>query len=482
MLLALALLAACDKTDDHDHDDTDVEDTDPVEPDDTDVVVDDTDDGAAAPTYTFASRFGDGSSVAYDGQTFRLILIEDLKSHVGGMTSRLDGGWFPAAGDVTAELQFYLAFDSETSGGLAHGRATTPGPVQTTYDDLSSGKDLWGKLAGNDAVGQHEDWTTALLGAPGYTSPEGLVRAWVAELDAAAVAWSNGDYPLAPGGGAVASVYLTADGRDLQQLLQKFLLGAVAWSQAADDYLDDDLEGKGLNADNTAAEDGKPWSPLEHAWDEGFGYLGAARTYGGWDDALIAGAAVLDDHPTDGAIDLLTEATFGHATAAAKRDLGADIPQDWTADVWAAFVDGRALITAADGPLDPTQFGQLTQHRDDALSAWERTLAASVVHYLNALIVDTEKVGAGDYSFSDHAKHFSELKGYALSLQFNPHSAMSDEDQVTLHALLRAAPELGDATARAAYVADLLEARTMIGDAWGFPDENLGDDHGLSGW
>jgi hypothetical protein len=471
MLFALALLAACDNPDA----------SDPVTPDDTDVA-DDTDVPGAVTTYDFDSRFGDGSSVAYDGQTFRLILIEDLKSHVGGLTSRLDSGWFPAAGDVTAELEFYLAFDSETSGSVAHGRATTPAPLQTSYDELSSGKDLWGKLAGNDAVGQHEDWTTALLGAPGHSSPEGLVRAWVAELDAAAVAWSNGDYPRAPGGGAVASVYVTADGRDLQQLLQKFLWGAIAWSQTADDYLDDDLEGKGINGDNTAAEDGKPWSALEHAWDEGFGYLGAARSYGGWDDALSAGAAVLDDNPADGAIDLLTEATFGHATAAAKRDLGAVLPQDWTADLWAAFVDGRALITATDGALDATQKGQLTQHRDDALLAWERTLAASAVHYLNAVIVHTNKVGAADYSFSDHAKHFSELKGYALSLQFNPHSAMSDEDQATLHALLRAAPELGDADARADYVADLLEARTMIGDAWSLPAQNLGGDDGLGGW
>jgi hypothetical protein len=59
---------------------------------------------------------------------------------------------------------------------------------------------------------------------------------------------------------------------------------------------------------------------------------------------------------------------------------------------------------------------------------------------------------------------------------------MSDEDQATLHALLRAAPELGDADARADYVADLLEARTMIGDAWSLPAQNLGGDDGLGGW
>ena len=42
---------------------------------------------------------------------------------------------------------------------------------------------------------------------------------------------------------SVLPVHITAEGLDLQQLTQKFLLGAVNFSQGTDDYLDDDIDG-----------------------------------------------------------------------------------------------------------------------------------------------------------------------------------------------------------------------------------------------
>ncbi|MCA9625143.1 MAG: hypothetical protein KC731_39235, partial [Myxococcales bacterium] len=39
----------------------------------------------------------------------------------------------------------------------------------------------------------------------------------------------------------IPQVYVTTTGIDLQQLIQKFLLMGVAYSQGADDYLDDDV-------------------------------------------------------------------------------------------------------------------------------------------------------------------------------------------------------------------------------------------------
>ena len=62
---------------------------------------------------------------------------------------------------------------------------------------------------------------------------------------------------------------------------------------------------------------------------------------------------------------------------------------------------------------------ELKAHRDAALSAWEKAIAATVVHYINDVIGDME---AEDYSFYDHAKHWSEMKGFALSFQFNRRS------------------------------------------------------------
>jgi hypothetical protein len=436
--------------------------------------------GPIGEDYAFESRFDAEDSVAYDGQVFRHLLIEATADHIGGLTARIDAGWTPAPGDVAAEIEFYLAFDSETSGAQPHGLAFDPAALQTTWDEVSTGKDLLGKIAGNDEVGQHEDWSTAFAGASaGVTTPESQIRAWIQEIDDAAVARAAGTLPTSPEG-APLPVHVTADGRNLEELVAKLLRGSIAFSQGADDYLDDDEAGKGLLSDHEVAEDGANHTALEHAWDEGFGYFGAARSYGDWtDDEIAAGALDVDG---DGAIDLLAEVSYGHSGNAAKRDLGAVAPTDLTADAWRAFYEGRALITSWDGNPDDAGLAELVAHRDAAMAAWGASIAASAVHYVNDVLKDQATVGTDAYDFEGHAKHWSELKGFALSLQFDPRSPLTDEQQVALHALLGDGPVLGDADARAAYAADLVEARALIGAAFGFDTANLGDDDGQNGW
>jgi hypothetical protein len=484
--LTLLVVAACKgDTDDTgeklDTADTVPDDTSTEETDDTS----DTDDKADA--YAF-SRYGSDSSVAYDGQIARHLLIVDLTRYVGGLTARLNGGsYFPEAGEVRGDLEFYYRFDSAVGGEVPFLYAPTPAALQTTYNDVSVGKDLAGKIAGNDATGQHKAWATDFVGygTPGQYSPEGLTLAWLDELDAAAVAWANGDIPLGPTGEPVPNVFVTADGRDLQQLLQKFLTGAVAYSQGTDDYLDDATENHGLNTPN--ARDGEnPWTKLEHQWDEGFGYFGAARHYGNWDDSLIAGAAAEDTWDADGKIDLLTEVSWGHSTNAGKRDLGADpsAPTDLTGAAWEGFVKGRAVIAAAEGELSAEERTELLRWRDQAVSNWEMAIVATVVHYLNDCMQDLAKAGTADYDFGAHAKHWSELKGFALSLQFNPHSPLTAEEFAQLHALIGDAPVLPNAgeTAVQAHIEDLREARGLLADVFAIDAANVGDEEGTNGW
>lgn len=433
--------------------------------------------------YDFDSRFTDGSSVGYSGQVFRHLLVTEMKSHIGGLTARVDEGWFPESGEVVEELEFYLAFDSDSSGQVPLTFSCDPTCAQAVFDDVSTDKDLWGKLAGNDPVGQTVDWnSTGVVGWSSTPTPTELVEDWVAQIDDQAVARSVGDIGMGPDGAPLEAVYLTEDGQDLQQLLQKFLLGAVTLSQAADDYLDDDEDGKGLRSDNTVAEEGEPYTALEHAWDEGFGYFGAARDYGDWSDATLDDPGQQDSWEADGSIDLTTEVSWGHSLNAGKRDLGAVVATDFSGDAFDAFVAGRHLITSADGALTDDQQNELAGYRDEALVAWESAIAATVVHYLNEVLVDTLAVGTDDYDFADHAKHFSEAKGFALAFQFNPHSALSADDFATLHALLGEAPVLQGEDELAAYADDLRAARTLIGDAFDFDTANLGDDDGQNGW
>ena len=426
-------------------------------------------------------------NASYSGQVLRQLLIDDTKLYLDGLTERIDNGEiYPAQGDIEADLAFYFEFDSSTSGSLTHGRSTDPATLQTTYDDISGDKDLVGKLAGNDATGQHEDWSTAFVGwdADGVTTPESLVRLWFTEIDALAADRTAGAIPLDPDGEPIASVFVSPEGRDYRQLLDKFLRGGIAYSQGTDDYLDDDVEGKGLLADHTTYEDGTDYSALEHAWDEGFGYFGAARTYGDWSDEEIKSPGY-KDVDGDGFIDLTAEYNWGYSVNAAKRDLGSVSGTDYSAQAFESFVAGRALLSESSGrQLTADELEELRGHRDEAIDAWERSVSSTVVHYVNEVIVDTESIGSDDYSFEDHAKHWSEMKGFALSLQFNPRSQITDPDIAALHELVGIAPVLSDSPVevREAYVADLLEARGLIADAYGFDPANLGDDSGQGGW
>lgn len=301
----------------------------------------------------------------------------------------------------------------------------------------------------------------------------------MAELDAAAVARASGSVPLDPTGAPLSAVHLTEDGRDLQQLLEGFLRVGIAFSQGADDYLDDDLDGKGLNADHSALQDGKSYTALEHGWDEGFGYFGGARNYGMLSFAERAlGAFDIDE---DGKIDLLTEVSWGHANSAGQRDLQSQNGTNMGGEAFEAFLEGRALLASKKRALTEAELTTLKRHRDDALAAWELSLAATSIHHLNQVLVQNAALGTEDYSFAAHAEHWSALKSIALGFQFNPRSALSDTDFAELHSHLGSAPEL-DVTKKQAAKTDLLAARSVLVRAFGIDAVNVGDEEGVGGW
>jgi hypothetical protein len=446
--------------------------------DDDDSASGDDDDSAAAfaPSYEFESRFKTGeSSVSNGGQMFRQVLISNIKSYVGDLTGKLDDPTNPLdPALIASQLNSYYAWNGDLLAN-EHGISATPAASQIYFSDIhESGKSLSGKIAGADS-GQHVDWSTALAGwnATGSVSPEGLVQAWFNELQAQAVDWSNGTYPLDPAGAPVSEVYKTAAGHDLQQLLHKFMMGAVSFSQAADDYLDE-----GLTKDNTAAADiGKAYSDLEHAWDEGFGYYGASRNNDAYSDDEIK-ASWCNDENSDGAIDLKMECNWGHSVNAAKRDVGSasgTATTDFSAGAFDAFLAGRSLIHTADGALSATQMTELEGYRTTAISNWEMAIASTVVHYINDVLGDIEEFGTTGYNFDDHSNHWSELKGFALSLQFNPYSPLSDTDFEALHGHIGMAPVLPTATAAeiTAYETALNDAKGILATAYGFDAGNV---------
>ena len=458
-------------------------------------------------TYTFESKFVSGASgVGYDGQTFRHLLIEDLKSYIGSLSAQIDGAQFEPAepAEVVAAFDYYFRFDSDVSGADAPRLATTPTAKQATYDAVSKGKDLVGKIAGNDTATDAVDyksggflgWKDASIAAHGGSigSPEGLVIAFFSTIGKQAVDRVDGNTPNGADGKPLP-VYVTPTGLDLRELTQKFLTGAIAFHQAADDYLDDAQDGKGIRTTNAAPTDGTTrWTALEHAWDEGFGYFGAAFDFAGYTDEELAAKGGRETHSKgyadsngDGAIDLLTEYNFGHSTNLAKRDLGAKAggKTDFTKEAIDGFLRGRAIIhNAAGRELTEAEFDDLLIERDKAIHAWEKAIAATALHYVNDTLIEMAKFGTDTYSFTTHAKVWSELKGFALTLQFNPRSPLTRAQFTELNDLIGDKPVLPDAgeTAIADYKADLRSARQLLLETYAFPAANLGGENGENGW
>lgn len=453
----------------------------------------------APATYTFDSKVTAGeSSVSYSGQVARNTLINELKTLIGSdLTSDLGDLGVEAA----VKQKLALVYEGGTSGGTPNSgsadltnknvytfavgvtpvglskKTSTATFEEADYGSINAGKNLVAKIAGVDndlARGEFVGWNIAAVTIPGNVTgkkddsdnpvdttgerskPHALVQSW---FDAVAANAAKGD--AHPG-----DDYVSETGLNYKQLTQKFLLGAVAFSQASNDYLKDS---KGLAKDNSKGDKNgtKPYTPLEHQWDEGFGYFGAARDYNNYTDAQLAKKPdYKQDNDTNGdnVIDLDSEYTFAMAQYANKRDLSI-AGADYSKTIMDAFLKGRQIIQDNFGTNPVTDGKSAAYHADIAEQAkivitnWEKIFAANVIHYINATLEDMAAINGND--LGELPKHWSEMKGFALALQFNPEktSAMTLAQLKQLHTLLEQAPKL---TNDAAYRKQLEDARTLL--------------------
>ena len=437
--------------------------------------------------YDFESRSLTGiSSVSYTGQIARQLLINDLSKLISAElsdTSTFDtNGTFVNREQVINALNSYFdVADYDVAAQRSLLTLTTPTSLQSKLADLStSSKNLVGKIAGNDATGQHKDWNDGDFvgwGEKGSTTPEQLIRTLFGMLADNAQTQIEGAVRQDPLGNDITNISLTSDGRDLKQLIQKFLLMSVAFSQGVDDYLDNDVAGKGLLSNHTDTT--KAYTQLEHQFDEAFGYFGAARDYLNYSDEEVAAKGGREDyqlyHDTnnDGAIDFNSEYNFSQSTNAAKRDRGATVATDFSKTAMTAFLQGRKLLNDTAGvDLTEAQRTELYSYRDTAVDTWEKAIAATVVHYINDVRSDLEKLATDDFSYSDTAKHWSEMKGFALGLQFNKMSLLGDEDFAMVHSMMGDMPVLTGEAEVATYRANLLIARDLLQAAYTFDADN----------
>ena len=457
--------------------------------------------------YEFKNELGD-SSVAFTGQTFRQVLLSDFKDSLGSY----ERGEFQ--GDDARALRSMMSFYDYDPQGLAHSSKAINGDTPfflkakntngeelgvyegDLYGDLHKGTSLKAKIAGLDNPLRHKEllgWNTLSYGTKSFDSngdgiltPDELVQTFLQ------VAAENAGSPQksfqVPNGSLdsqkIRRAVILENGLDLSQFLQKFLHGAVSFSQATGDYLSIDLPqpGKGLAASNEDVVSGKPYTQLQHHWDEAFGYWGAARNYLDLTDLEIRKGYSMDGFVEkeyvgvlgegDDEISLEREKSFGLSINAAKRDLGASDPNnktDFSQETMEAFLKGRHLLQ--EKPQEYLKYAQA--HSIIAIAQWEKTIAATVIHYINKTTNDVLAYGTAEFSFADLAKHYSEMKGFALAFQFNPNSLLSYDEFIKFHELVGDGPVFLQDGDKAQFVSNLKEARVILKKAFSFSETNV---------
>lgn len=338
------------------------------------------------------------TSVSYTGQIARHTLHDSLKKLAGSG----DGA------DPDSLRARMTAYFEGKDPGRAIIAPQTKGPfviAQTAVDDISGGKNLAGKT-----------YKGTVTGMPNNLTGAELVGFWI---DKAAVAENGVDM---------------ANGYNYPQLISKFVMGAVFYNQAVDGYLDENL-GADKKPNDEPYSEGAAYTGKEHSWDEAFGYFGTpAHTLHLTPENVYdiakqkEDALALADFDKDGKVDLRTEMTFGPAYYAAGFDAsveGRDNATSYLHTITQAFLDGRKLLTAADGEkLSDAERAELRGHAAVIAENWERVLAEAVFKYAGSVYKDMSKLQAVIESGGDTAKlngnyikHWGELKGFSLALQ-----------------------------------------------------------------
>ena len=393
---------------------------------------------AVPQAYVFDSRFMEGeSSVSYSGQVVRNLLLQDLKSTTDSVGK--DGARPIAVSDL---LKFY-----EYDDALNLKTLTTTGALSASeshYSALSTGKNLVGKISDELVIGYNQ-------------TADDLVREWFKGIAENSQDSDKLGTPMA---------YTTDDGVDMSQMINKVLIGAVPYYQATGVYL-----GGLLERDNSEARDGTdPYTSMEHAWDEAFGYFGAARDYSRYTDEQLAGKVddFTFDSNGDGSIDFKSEYNFGLSRNAGKRDKGGS-GVDFTQEIFNAFLAGRTAIT------NQGTVAEISAHRQAAANGMEKVIAATVVHYINDTLSDMSKLGTADENIANLNKHWAEMKGYTVALQYNPFRLITDGQLAELHGIMGKAPiyEKPGSNAYNTQVANYKRAKDVMQAAYGFSNTNM---------
>ena len=329
-------------------------------------------------------------STSYTGQVARHVLHNSLKKLAG-----------KGNGNPNPELKAtMMSYYSSKDAGRKIIDPTSKGEFkvkQTMVDEISKGKNLKGKT-----------YKGLVNGFPGQMSGPEVFEFLIDKASSS----NKGFDPVT--------------GYNYPQLISKFMMGAVFYSQAVDNYLDEKM-GADNKPNNKPYKKGAHYTGKEHSWDEAFGYFGAPAHAMALNAKQAYGIAKRKDIKVadangDGVVDLKTEMTFAHAYYAADSDKAGTKYMHTIVD---AFIKGRQLIRDADGvALTDQQRAQLMSYVKVIKTNWERVIAEAAFKYAGSCYKDLEKLrtivesnGNASKAFAAYGKHWGELKGFLMALE-----------------------------------------------------------------
>ena len=329
-------------------------------------------------------------STSYTGQVARHVLHNSLKKLAG-----------KGNGNPNPELKAtMMSYYSSKDAGRKIIDPTSKGEFkvkQTMVDEISKGKNLKGKT-----------YKGMVNGFPGQMSGPEVFEFLIDKASSS----NKGFDPVT--------------GYNYPQLISKFMMGAVFYSQAVDNYLDEKM-GADNKPNNKPYKKGAHYTGKEHSWDEAFGYFGAPAHAMSLNAKQAYGIAKRKDIKVadangDGVVDLKTEMTFAHAYYAADSDKAGTKYMHTIVD---AFIKGRQLIRDADGAaLTDEQRAKLMSYVKVIKTNWERVIAEAAFKYAGSCYKDLEKLrtivesnGDASKAFAAYGKHWGELKGFLMALE-----------------------------------------------------------------
>ena len=332
---------------------------------------------------------GKSDSTAYTGQAARQVIHLSLKKLAGMGTGS-------NATEIKAQMMAYYS-GKEAGRMILDPKSKDDFRIkQTEVDQISTGVNLKGKTY------------------------QGTVNGWPGKMTGSEVIEFMIDKAASTKGG-----FDPLTGYNYPQLISKFIMGAVFYHQAVDNYLDEKLMADD-KPNNKPYGEGKHYTGKEHAWDEAFGYFGAPAHVLSLDARQAYGIAKkkdlgVADYNQDGQVDLYREMIYAHAYYAADADKSGTRYLHTIAE---AFLEGRKLITATDGNvLTDAERGELIGYADSIKVNWEKVIAEAAFKYAGAVYRDlqalqaiVESGGEAGDTFKAYAKHWGELKGFAMAL------------------------------------------------------------------